>query len=511
MENTAVILNRVSTADQEKGYSLDAQDENNLAYAKRLKLDVVRTFTFSETGSKSSQRKEYKALMAFVKENEIRHLIVEKTDRLTRNFQDAVELEDYLRKFPLTVHFAKENAQITGKASVSDRRRWLFNVFLADDFAHNLAEETKKGMRKKVESGGYPIRAPYGYWNDKNTRELKIDEEKAPIIKKIFDRYASGQSSLMNLAAWLNDEGYPAPRGIIWHNSTVHKVLTNPAYISQVRWSGNLYPGNHASIVPLEVYEQVQKLLKESGAHKTKQSFTLSGMMKMDNGRFMTGEKAKQYVYYGGRRASTGRGPRFYLREDKVFSVLDAAMENFRWGEAFAQVVVDIAKEIIAAEHSLSSDESASLFHKLTILKEKQKKLVGLHIDGVIDREIYERQYFELQRESERITAKLDQVNKGEDAKIQKILKVVDTFKALPATYQTTDRDGKGKIIRQFLDAITVSPSTGEIQLHVKYPYSIFADSLFFEVSKIENYESVRTHPVLRPLKDLVRTFLAAA
>jgi len=184
MENTAVILNRVSTADQEKGYSLDAQDENNLAYAKRLKLDVVRTFTFSETGSKSSQRKEYKALMAFVKENQIRHLIVEKTDRLTRNFQDAVELEDYLRKFPLTVHFAKENAQITGKASVSDRRRWLFNVFLADDFAHNLAEETKKGMRKKLEAGGYPIRAPYGYWNDKNTRELKIDEEKAPIIKK---------------------------------------------------------------------------------------------------------------------------------------------------------------------------------------------------------------------------------------------------------------------------------------------------------------------------------------
>lgn len=98
-----VIVNRVSSARQEDGFSLDAQHELNEKYATQEKLDLVRIFTFAESAGDQKQRQEFENVLKFVVEKNIGHLILEKTDRLMRNMTDYVKVQSLINS-GVTIH-----------------------------------------------------------------------------------------------------------------------------------------------------------------------------------------------------------------------------------------------------------------------------------------------------------------------------------------------------------------------------------------------------------------------
>ena len=82
------------------------------------------------------------------------------------------------------------------------------HVAVAKHYVENLKEEVKKGMREKAEEGIYPGRAPIGYRNNPATRTIDVDPERAPMIRRIFELYATGEHSLITLRkAVLNELG----------------------------------------------------------------------------------------------------------------------------------------------------------------------------------------------------------------------------------------------------------------------------------------------------------------
>ena len=96
---------------------------------------------------------------------------------------------------------------------------------------------------------GYPgCDAPIGYKRvvtrtkstsrDRNkwTSELQIDEDKAPIVQRIFREYNKPDGSIRGVAAKLNDEGIPAPKGGIWRQMTLQVILRNRLYRGDYVW-----------------------------------------------------------------------------------------------------------------------------------------------------------------------------------------------------------------------------------------------------------------------------------
>ena len=72
---------------------------------------------------------------------------------------------------------------------------------------------------------------------------LEIHEDEAPIVRRIFDSYANGQSP-RDIAAELNREGIPGPRGGAWNASTIggsrkraNGVLQNASYVGRLVWN----------------------------------------------------------------------------------------------------------------------------------------------------------------------------------------------------------------------------------------------------------------------------------
>ena len=88
--NKAVAYIRVSSREQEKGYSLSAQEKLLRKYAEDEGYEIVEFFR-EAMSAKTSGRKQFNLMLKYLKShNDVNKLLVEKTDRITRNFKDVV-------------------------------------------------------------------------------------------------------------------------------------------------------------------------------------------------------------------------------------------------------------------------------------------------------------------------------------------------------------------------------------------------------------------------------------
>jgi site-specific DNA recombinase len=69
----------------------------------------------------------------------------------------------------------------------------------ASYYTDNLSEEVIKGMTEKAVQGYYPGRAPFGYRNNRDTRNIEPSAETSRFVKRAYELYATGQYSLRTL------------------------------------------------------------------------------------------------------------------------------------------------------------------------------------------------------------------------------------------------------------------------------------------------------------------------
>src|SRR5689334_2734242 len=92
---TAVVYVRVSSKEQEQGFSIPAQRQLLTEYADREGIHVVEEFEDVET-AKRAGRTSFGEMVEFLRNNQgtCRTLLVEKTDRLYRNIKDWVTIDE---------------------------------------------------------------------------------------------------------------------------------------------------------------------------------------------------------------------------------------------------------------------------------------------------------------------------------------------------------------------------------------------------------------------------------
>ena len=92
---TAVIYARVSTGKQEKeGFSIPAQIKFLKEYAQKNSFKGVEMFVEAETAKKAG-RKQFSNMLEYISKHRVNALLVEKTDRIYRNFKDYVLLDEF--------------------------------------------------------------------------------------------------------------------------------------------------------------------------------------------------------------------------------------------------------------------------------------------------------------------------------------------------------------------------------------------------------------------------------
>lgn len=233
----AVAYARVSSREQEReGYSIPAQLKLLDAYARKNGFEVIKKYIDVQT-AKDQGRNNFDLMLQELKRSKTcRTLLVEKMDRLARNYEDMV----LLKKLDLEIHFAKGGVVYSKEAKAQTKFMQNIELATAVYYSDNLREEVIKGMREKAEQGFYPGHAPYGYRNNRETRNIEPHPVKAPIVQRAFGLYATGKFTLTLLTKELRGEFGNVPCRARWH-----EILHNTAYIGHFRWRDVTYCGNY--------------------------------------------------------------------------------------------------------------------------------------------------------------------------------------------------------------------------------------------------------------------------
>lgn len=142
LNDHSVLYARVSSKEQEKeGYSIPTQLRLLNDYAHKNNFTVVKEFIDVET-AKQAGRTNFGEMIKFLQASpDVKIILVEKTDRLYRNFKDYVTIDD----LGLEIHLVKEGEILSKDSKSHQKFIHGIKVLMAKNYIDNLSEETKKG------------------------------------------------------------------------------------------------------------------------------------------------------------------------------------------------------------------------------------------------------------------------------------------------------------------------------------------------------------------------------
>lgn len=301
--NRSVALARVSSRSQEDGYSLDAQCKLLRGYCEDNTLRLIREFRISETASKNEQRKTFRELLEYIEDRKIDHLIVEKTDRLTRNFRDAVVVDDWLEQDEnRRLHMVKEGLIIHKRAKSDAKLMWNIYLAIAKKYTDNLREEAMKGWDEKLAQGWMPSQPPAGYKNARqNSRTIHvINEDTAFMIERGFRLFMEPGQCVRTIAQEFRECGLVNSKNRPYAESAVHKILRNPYYVGTICFNRKYYPGAHEPLIDDDLFRAVQKKLsRRNSSRAMKHNVLLRGFIVCTTCKHMVTWSCQKGRYYG--------------------------------------------------------------------------------------------------------------------------------------------------------------------------------------------------------------------
>lgn len=229
-DKSSLLYIRVSTLEQLKGVSLDAQEERLRAYCQMSGLDVAPGDVIREEGVSASvplsRRPGGARLLQRVNEG-VSHVVALKLDRLFRDAEDALRQTKAWDKAGVTLHLIDMGGSSLNTASAIGRML-LTTIAAAAELERNLvSERTTLSLAHKRQHRQKFNHAPYGF--DVVDTALVENPAEIAIVKLIRERRNDGWSLRM-IADALNEDGVPTKVRGSWYARTVKNILDSDIY-----------------------------------------------------------------------------------------------------------------------------------------------------------------------------------------------------------------------------------------------------------------------------------------
>ncbi|MDI9368174.1 MAG: recombinase family protein [Thermotogota bacterium] len=283
---------RVSTEHQ-SGLSIEGQLRVCQQFGEMFGVEVVETFWDKESGS-LDEREQFDVMMEKLRGGEADAVLCEKYDRFSRSGASGEVLIQKIEK-QLGVKVIAAAELIDTSTPLGKAMRGIKMIFSNMEREEIVARTTKR-MRDIATHGfwlGGP--PPLGYKvivsqdsEGRNRKRLEIDEETAPLVRKIFEMYASGKIQTQ-IIEWLNENGFRTSRGNHFTKSSVSDILKNEKYTGvytyaigdrhskhQMRDDAIKVAGAIPAIIDEETWERVQMRFRVYPGRK--HTYLLSGL-----------------------------------------------------------------------------------------------------------------------------------------------------------------------------------------------------------------------------------------
>lgn len=420
-------------------------------------------------------------------------VVVEALDRISRDQEDLAGIFKRLTFAGVQIVSVHD-----GKADhIQVGIRSLVGALFLEDLKHKV----HRGMDGVVREGRHAGGRAYGYKPRPGfPGELEIVEEEAAVVRRIYEQFLAGMSP-RDIAAGLNEDRIPAPRGRNWLASTLngnasrgHGILVNPIYSGQIVWNRVRMVKNpdtgkrvsrpndeadlvrahapHLAIVTPELFAAVQQRkvdlahAKHSRNHKPKHLF--SGLLKCgccggglsvkdrDHGRTrLVCTRAREGGACSNRR-------HFYLDEieGRVSSGLRSRLGSRAAIERFMTSYADERRRLLGD----SASKLERLSQRMAALDADLERATDLLIRGILDEDKGAARIRELKRDQAALLAEREKLS-GAAPVLAIHPGVADNYLASLGNLEAALRGPEGPLegqefaaLRDLVERITVTP-----------------------------------------------------
>lgn len=255
----AVIYARYSSQGQREE-SIEGQLRECRNWADQNGYSVIGEYCDKAKTGRSDNRPEFQRMIKDSNKHLFRAVICWKVDRFARNRYDSAMYKAKLRKNDVQVVYAMETIAEGAEGIVLES----LLEGMAEYYSANLSENVKRGnydSALEYKTLGHPM---LGYTID-STSHYQIDPNTAPIVRRIFEEYASGKPTV-HICRDLNNDGYRTMRGKPFNSSSVTRIIQNEKYIGTYRYM-DIYAENVIpAIVSKELFKKCQPIITKRKA-----------------------------------------------------------------------------------------------------------------------------------------------------------------------------------------------------------------------------------------------------
>lgn len=368
-------------------------------------------------------------------------ILTKEISRFSRNTVDSIKYTEYLLKNGVIVYFLSDNLN-----TIQEDAEFRLTIMssLAQDEVRKLSERVKFGINRMIKDRKLIGGNLTGYY--KKDGKYEINPNEAPIIKYLFETYASGGVGLKKIGENLAKMGYLNTKGKVYSQTTMAKFLTNPRYKGY--YTARLtevedYKTHKKKRVPkdkqiIEKDERIPAIVSEELWDKANQ---LHEMRKKSSARHVlnteksltTGKySCKIYCKHCGnvfiRAAGSNRAdnPTWACKKYKTEGVGACASPIIR-EEYLDKIFVDIFTDFIenkkeyldtvikeyenVIQNFSSSNDVESIKNQIGIIEKQKDKLLDLSLKGIIDDTEFKRRNDKFNLDISILENKIDKMN----------------------------------------------------------------------------------------------------
>ena len=257
MDYHAALYIRLSKEDESEGPSQSVQNQESLLreFVQQHRLSVYDTYIDDGWSGTNFDRPAFQRMIADIEAKKVNMVITKDLSRLGR---DYILTGHYMERY-FPEHRVRYISLLDGIDTGVDSTanditpfRAIMNDMYAKDISKKIKSVKRDKQRKGQFIGGKPV---YGYkMHPTEKNKIVIDEEVAPIVRRIFALALSGMSC-RNIATLLNQEGVPTPATYanltvakpgpytgLWSSERISDMLQNETYV------GNMVQGRSVKI-----------------------------------------------------------------------------------------------------------------------------------------------------------------------------------------------------------------------------------------------------------------------
>ncbi len=509
--NVGIYL-RLSKEDETAGHSESISNQRDYitSYVLDQGWNIIDVYIDDGFSGLNFNRPAFKKLVEDIENKKVNLVITKDLSRLGRDYIDTgYYLERY---FPqMKVRYIALSDGIDTFANTSNNDMSPFKSVINDLYAKDISKKIRTVMDTKRKNGQFiGAFAPYGYKKDPyNKNKFVIDDEVAPIVKRIFSMYLNGES-MHSIKKTLNTEQVPCPtkyketnstyrnamvKRYLWTHETVKRILTNPSYM------GNMAQGRQVKInYKIEKYRKIpsKDWIVAEDTHEpiisTEDFAMVQEIMEKKIVHYDKGEKASHLL--NGLLFCGDCGAKMTYRKNSSKKMIVFCMTYNKYGPS--QCTSHLMHEDVLEEHVIEELKKVakhvlqeSFYEQLSTLKPNKddsidkemvqinKKMMqtkdiikSLYIDkvkGIIDEDMFLQMSTEYNQEKERLSIRYSQLleKKKSSEKPNKNTDYLHIIKEI-ANFDRPDRI----LLTKLIDRIEITDKR-EINIHYKFqnPY----------------------------------------